>query len=374
MVTESTKKLRELLAFVLLGVVAALILVSLSLLFKDFGPGVEFSLKSALVQGDLVNPVYVLLLVAAVVMVTHLGEPTPQARTITIGAMAILGVMALLGLLTWISSLSVDDGSAGMGQLWGFGGLEGAEKVGGSFAMIVLLALIGAAIYFCLTTFQALPSTPKQNQQWGAQQPGQWGGQMPPQQGAWGGQPQQQWDSQPGAPQGQWGAQQPVQDQWGQPQPQQWDGESGAPQGSWGQPQEAPQHQWDGESQPPQQASWGQPQEAPREQPQWGQPQQWDGESGAPQGSWGQPQESVPGQWGQPQQPDPHQWGGHVPAEEQTTQAWSPAQDIDEESSWDRSGAASTDETSVFNPTADDADGTEESERDDRPGWWNPGR
>ncbi|MDN5856054.1 MAG: hypothetical protein L0K86_25080, partial [Actinomycetia bacterium] len=115
MVTESTKKLRELLAFVLLGVVTALVLVSLSLLFKDFGPGFEFSMKSALVQGDLVNPVYVLLLVAAVVMVTHLGEPTAQARTITIGAMAVLGVMGLLGLLTWISSLSVEEG-----QLSGF--------------------------------------------------------------------------------------------------------------------------------------------------------------------------------------------------------------------------------------------------------------
>lgn len=353
MVTESTKKLRELLAFVLLGVVTALVLVSLSLLFKDFGPGVEFSLKSALVQGDLVNPIYVVLLVAAVVLVTHLGEPTPQARTITIGAMAVLGVMGLLGLLTWISSLSVDDGAAG-GLPWSYGGLKGAEKVGGSFAMIVLLVLIGAAIYFCLTTMQALPSTPKpRQQQWGGpqQQPGQWGGQVPPQQGAWGGHPQQgheQWAPQQqaagswGQPQetsaGQW-APQAGQDQWGQPQPQQWDGQSQPPQqGSWGQPQEAPQGQWDGQSEPPVQPAWG-----------------------------------------QPQQPDPQQWDVQVPAEEQTTQAWSPAQDNDEDSSWDRSNAASAEETSVFNPPSDGADNgsaetTEDSERDDRPGWWNPGR
>ncbi|HLR84707.1 MAG TPA: hypothetical protein VK059_07130, partial [Nocardioidaceae bacterium] len=283
MVTESTKKLRELLAFVLLGVVAALVLVSLSLLFKDFGPGFEFSMKSALVQGDLVNPVYVLLLVAAVIMVTHLGEPTAQARVVTIGALALLGVMALLGLLTWISSLSVDDGQA-TSFLAGFAGLAGAEKVAGSFGMIVFLALIGAAIYFCIVTFQALPSGPKMGQQ-------QWGGQVPPQ-APWGAQPQQgheQWAPQQGAgswgqpqesPQGQWGAQ-PPQDQWGQPQPSQWDGQTSAPQhGSWGQPQESPQGQWDGQTSPPQQPAWG-----------------------------------------QPQQPE-SQWGAQIPAEEQTTQAW----------------------------------------------------
>ena len=356
MVTESTKKLRELLAFVLLGVVTALVLVSLSLLFKDMGGPmggeVDFSMKAALIQGDIVNPVYVVLLVTAVVLVTHLGEPTAQARTITIGAMAVLGVMGLLGLLTWISSLSVEEAGQ-LGLLSDNGGLNGAEKIGGSFAMIVLLALIGIAIYFCLTTLQALPSTPKAGQQqWGAQpQQGHWGGQVPPQ-GQWGGQPQQgheQWAPQQnagswGQPQesapGQWGAQ-PGQDQWGQPQqpePQQWDGQTGAPQGSWGQPQEAPPGQWDGQTAPPQQSSWG-----------------------------------------QPQQPDPYQWGAQVPAEEQTTQAWSPAQDSDEDSSWDRSSAASSEETSVFNPAADDADNavsdaSDEAERDDRPGWWNPGR
>ncbi|MGH3360266.1 MAG: hypothetical protein ACRDO7_15810, partial [Nocardioidaceae bacterium] len=320
MVTESTKKLRELLAFVLLGVVTVLVLVPLSmLLFKtveiqgqELSDG-AFGLKATMLQGDFVNPAYVLLVVAAVVLVTHLGEPTSLARVVTIGGLSLLGVMGLMGLVTLAAGFGLKDQYEGL--VW-FGTVEGSGKLAGTITMLALLVLVAGALYFCVATLMALPATakPQQQQQWGAQpqQQAQWGGAAGAQQGQWGADPQAQQ---------QWGA--PQQEQsasWGQPQEsapqQQW----GAPQqeqsASWGQPQESAPVQWDTPQQQDQPASWGQPPASP-EQPQWGVPQQ---EQSA---SWGQPQESAPGQWdtpqqqeqsasswGQPQESPPGQWDG----------------------------------------------------------------
>lgn len=70
------------------------------------------------------------------------------------------------------------------------------------------------------------------------------------------------------------------------------------------------------------------------------------------------------------------QWDGQARPEEQTTQAWSPAEESGEQSSWGQPGDAGTsEETSVLDPSAENGTtdpASEEPGRDDRPGWWNP--
>jgi hypothetical protein len=311
LVTEATKKIREILAFGLLGVTAVLVVNSFALLFKTeqgpFGKG-SFSTMSALEMSRFVSPVLVGMVVLAVIVVTHLGGVTDNARNITISALVLLGVMMLLGLVTWIAALTAENLDYFIGDGLGQG------KVTGSIAQLAYLALAGLAGLFTFTVLSALPMPERT----GAAQPGGWSGYDPGQFGP--GQP-----GQPGQPAGapQWPGQQPgdpnqpwppqaEQQQWAQPPQQQW-GQPAEP-GQWGQQAAAPE--W---GQPSEEDQWGQPAEqAQWEQPQWASERQQPAPTEQPQA----PPAAEQQQWTAPGEPA-REWGaGGQHADLGATQQW----------------------------------------------------
>jgi hypothetical protein len=359
LVTEATKKIREILAFGLLGVAAVLVVTYFFLLFKTeqgpFGKG-TFSTMSALEMSRFVSPVLVGLIVLAVVLVTHLGDVTNSARNITISALVLLGVMMLLGLVTWIAALTADNLDYFIGDGLGQG------KVTGSIVQLAYLALAGLAGLFTFTVLSALPAPVRQ----GAAQAGGWAGYDPSQFG----------QGQPGQPAGaqQWAGQQPAdpsqpwpspaeQQQWAQPAEQQW-----------GQPSE--QSQWGQQPPPPQ---W----EQPSEPSQWGQPS----EPGQPAG-WNQPpwppaeqQPTPPAEQQQPSPAEQQQWAAPPePAREWSepgqhadlgaTQQWSTPTSSTEEPTAASEAEQQFEEQSVAD---DQPDGQEEGDRKEpeSPSWWS---
>jgi hypothetical protein len=359
-VTEATKKIREILAFGLLGVVAVLVANYFALLFKTeqgpFGKG-KFSTMSALELGRFVSPVLVGLVVLAVVLVTHLGEVTKSARNITIAALVLLGVMILLGVVTWIAALTAKNLDFFMGDALGQG------KVTGSIVQLAYLSLAGLAGFFTLTVLSALPAPVKRAAQpagWTSYDPNQFGQAQPGQAPTWAASADQPQWGQPAAPQ-QWG-QQGEQPQWGQPgeQPQ------------WGQPGEP---QW---GQAPAQPQWGQP----------GEPPQWGQAPAQPQPPWGQPgehqQAASPAeqqQWSS-QAESAQEWSrGGQHADPGATQPWTtPEAPIDNEPA--PPGAAQQNEDQgdpqpepqgEEQPEADDQVASEDADdrkERDSPGWW----
>jgi hypothetical protein len=322
--TESAKKLRDPLALGLLGVTALYLIASMSVLFNgDLG---DFSQRAAGTQHLFVSPVWVIVTVAAALLVAAVAEPTPMARIVVPAALGVQGVMLLLGLITWFAGYGLDTGGGGGGNLpegievpqvaaieLAFGGVQGAGKIVGTFLMLAYIGLLAIGAYLTFTLFQGLPAPVRQHQQqqWGQQQWGgqqQWAGQ--PQQQQWGGQPQQQWGGQPQHQQQQWGAAAggaaaggaAATQAWGQPT----SGESStgyAAGGDTGQPVAGSGESSTGyaaggdagqQAQPPQ---WGQqpPADPAQQQQQWGQPQ-----PEAPQQGEGQQQEGEddrPGWW-----------------------------------------------------------------------------
>jgi hypothetical protein len=400
--TESVKKLRGPLAMALLAAAALYLLATLALLLKeDLG---DFTDRAFFLQDEFTNPVWVLVVLAALAMVVSSDRPSPMARTVAIAALALLGLMLLLGVVCWL---------AGYGAEATVEYLDGVGKVTGTLyalARLLLLAVAAFLAYQLVTSMPAPARQPKRDQQrWGAQ-PGQqqWGqqgaygqpggpyGQPAPQGGAYG-QPGQQ-----GAygQQGQWAA--PAagagaagvagyaaggeQSSWGQQDPYAAPPASG--QSSAGYAAGGAQSAWDqqhgayaapapdsgqssaGYAAPGERAVWGQP--APDQQQAWGQPGQ------GQQQAWGQPQPEQPREsWGRPQQDQ--QWA--PPAQP------APDQQGDDEATqtWDRpSDENDPDATVVRDPNAEaehgaqdeqGRDGAEQSSRDDddRPGWWAPG-
>ncbi|MGH3486788.1 MAG: hypothetical protein ACRDP8_02560 [Actinopolymorphaceae bacterium] len=188
MVSETTKPQRELLAWVLVGASVLLAVVGVLLLVGDG----EFTAKAFMFQDRYVSPVQVGMLVLAVVLVTHVGEPTANARVLTLIALVTLIVMGVLGVVMWLSSLGVDSTiseAAGPFGTWPRFGQQ-----------LAYLAVLGGALLFVISSFKALPAPAAKPAYQG--QPGQYGypGQQPY------GAPQQQYGAggygQPG-PQGQ---------------------------------------------------------------------------------------------------------------------------------------------------------------------------
>jgi hypothetical protein len=314
--TESAKKLRDPLALGLVGAAGVYVIATICVLFNDDIP--TFSARAMLTQGHFVNPVLVVVTVAAALLVSA-WEPTPMARLVVMGALGVQGLMAIFGVVTWLAAYGFDPTGGGSPEAAAaaastpliYGGILGAGKIVGTLLMLAMLAILGVGAFLVFSIFSALPAPvrqPQQQQQWGGQQ---WG--QPQQQQQWG-QPQQQQ---------QWGQPQ-QQQQWGQPQQQQWGAAAGgaaAGQG-WG------QQPTSGESSTGY-AAGGQA----------GQPMPGSGESSTGYAAGGdpgqQPQAPQPQQWGQPQQPqETQQWGQQPEA---------PAQQ----------------------------EGSQEGD-EDRPGWWSP--
>lgn len=348
MLTESTKKLREPIALALLAATALYLITVLALFFKE---GLDFADKAFYLNDELTNPVWVLVVIAAVVLVARSDQPSAKARTITMVALGLLGAMLVLGLLTLLIGYGADTDFAEVG------------KLAGTFLTLARLLVVAAAAAFAYAVFKALPAParrPKAQQQW-AQQPGQ--------QSQWGQQGQPNQYGQPGlGQQGQWAA--PAAGgavaggaaaggpAWGQQDPgQQSPSYGGGAQASgWGQPQDPyaaqPPHSTGGD----QHGAYA-PQPAPEQR------------SGGDQPSWGQPPQEPRAAWGQPPQEPQAGWG--QPPQEQAAWDRTSHSELDPEATMVHDAQrAPEDETGAPQPVAEDQPAHED---DQRPGWWAPG-
>ncbi len=199
---NDVQRLREPGAWVLLGAVALQILTGLiSLLFG--GGGVPFTFRAfQFVSGDafFAGVALVGVLLVAVLLVTRLGGgPTPQARTIAMGALALLAIAVLVEVICMLAGLAVGSDKYGINL---DGGLT--AKVVMFLYGISKLAITGVGGYYIFTVFQGFgPASPAAQQY-----------------------PQQMYGQQPQQPYGQpgYGQQQPYQQQqqqYGQPHPPQ---------------------------------------------------------------------------------------------------------------------------------------------------------
>ncbi|WP_149259148.1 hypothetical protein [Actinomadura sp. K4S16] len=259
---EAVQRLREPAAWVLLAAAGVHLLAGIISLL---GGGGSFTLR-ALAQtndGTFLQVAMVGLVVLAVALTTSGATPTPQARTIAMGALGILGGIALFGVISWLSGMLANSDYAGaVSKLTTF--LVGAGD----------LAVVGVGGWYAFTVFQ---------------------GMQPPRP-----QPQMQQGAYPdfGYQQGQQGQQQYGQQQYGQQQYQQYQqyGQQQAAEG-----QQAPQQGYEQQQYGQQ---YGQPAQQGYEQQQYGQQeyQQYGGQGGyqaGQQGQQGQPsadQEEM-GEW-----------------------------------------------------------------------------
>jgi hypothetical protein len=243
---EAVQRLREPAAWVLLASAGVQLLAGILLLL---GGDSSFTYRAFSAAEDVLftQVVCVGLLVLSVLLSTW-GTPTPQSRTITMGALGVLGVTALFGVVSWLSAMAADGVSA-LGKLAVF--LAGGGK----------LAVIGIGLWFVLTVYQGMqPARPQPQMQQGYPDFGYQQGQPGQQQFGQQGYGQQQYGQQPYQQYGQPGAegQQAGQQQAGQPagqqqygqqyqqygqQPYQQYGQPGQPQGQPGQPQAGEQPQ-----------------------------------------------------------------------------------------------------------------------------------
>ncbi|GAA4313921.1 hypothetical protein ACFQY7_32605 [Actinomadura luteofluorescens] len=228
---EAVQRLREPAAWVLLAAAGVHLLAGIISLL---GGGGSFTLR-ALGQtndGTFLQVAMVGLVVLAIALTTSGAAPTPQARTITMGALGVLGGIGLFGVICWLSGMLANSDYAGaVTKLTTF--LVGAGD----------LAVVGVGGWFAFTVFKGMqPPRPQPQmqqqggypdfgyqqgqpgqQQYGQQQYGQPAQpgydqqqyQQYPQYGQQAGEGQQ--PAQPGYEQQQYGQQQYGQQQYGQP-------------------------------------------------------------------------------------------------------------------------------------------------------------
>ncbi|MFE9104683.1 hypothetical protein [Actinomadura geliboluensis] len=227
---EAVQRLREPAAWVLLAAAGLHLLAGLISLLGGDGTFTGRALGETR-GGTFLQIALVGILVLAVLLVTWGETPTPQARTITMGALGVLGGIVLFGVIAWLSGMLADsEYTSAVTKLSAF--LEGAGK----------LAVVGAGGWFVFTVFQGMqPARPKaqpqmqpgypdfgyQQGQQGQQQfgqPQQYGQQQDyqqqgyEQQQQYGQQQYQQYGQQQPGAEGQQAAQQYGQQQYGQPQ------------------------------------------------------------------------------------------------------------------------------------------------------------
>ncbi|MGW2312647.1 hypothetical protein [Actinomadura luteofluorescens] len=231
---EAVQRLREPAAWVLLAAAGVHLLAGIISLL---GGGGSFTLR-ALGQtndGTFLQVAMVGLVALAIALTTSGAAPTPQARTITMGALGVLGGIGLFGVICWLSGMLANSDYAGaVTKLTTF--LVGAGD----------LAVVGVGGWFAFTVFKGMqPPRPQPQmqqqggypdfgyqqgqqgqpgqQQYGQQQYGQPAQpgydqqqyQQYPQYGQQAGEGQQ--PAQPGHEQQQYGQQQYGQQQYGQP-------------------------------------------------------------------------------------------------------------------------------------------------------------
>lgn len=155
MVTDATKKYREPMAYGLIAVAVLVLIGSLSLLFKsgdDLGGDVGFAEKAAFFGGLFESALPVLSMVAAVILVTRLGEPSANARIVVLAALGIGGVNLLFGIITFFAQFGADS------SFTIFAGVSGAGKIVGVFLGLAQLLFLTIAMGYFFTAFQSLPA------------------------------------------------------------------------------------------------------------------------------------------------------------------------------------------------------------------------
>ncbi|MBA2773593.1 MAG: hypothetical protein H0U36_06060 [Nocardioidaceae bacterium] len=337
MITDATKKFREIFAYALLGVAALYFISAVSLLFKseeDFG-GAGFADRAATVGYLFTHPILVVSLAAAVALVAGFSEASKNAKVVVMVALGLGALSLLFALISWFSAFGADS----EGGLEVFNGVFGAGKLVGILLGLAQLLFLGLVVFFAFSVLRAFPKTAPSSQ-WGQQGYGQLGGQTWGQQdqgyAAQGGQGWGQQDQPYAAQGGQgWGQQdqgyvQPGQQSYGQEY-----STGGATAASWGNQSQAEQQQ----QQPP--------------PPPQGQPaSSWD--QSASQG-WGQ--EQAQPAWGeQPADAPQQQWGATPTSGEPVP-------------------PASTEQAPATEPGTDpNANPNDPDRRDDQPpqqgGWW----
>ncbi|URM96092.1 hypothetical protein LUW76_18140 [Actinomadura madurae] len=151
---DAVQRLREPAAWVLLAAAGVQLLAGIISLL---GGGGSFTLR-ALGQtndGVFLQVGMVGLVALAIALTTWGPTPTPQARTITMGALGVLGGTALFGIISWLGGMLADSDYAGaVTKLTSF--LLGAAD----------LAVVGIAGWFAFTVFQGLqPPRPQPQMQ-----------------------------------------------------------------------------------------------------------------------------------------------------------------------------------------------------------------
>lgn len=183
MVTEATKKFRDVFAYGLLAVAALYLLSGLSLLFKSAEDSGPFSERAALFGHVFTHPLLVLSVLGAVLLAGGFGSASRNAKTIVTAALAIAGAALLLALMCWFSGFGVDSD----GGLESFGGVLGAGKIVSILLGLAQLLLLALTTFFAFTGFRSLsqsapqagPTSPGWGQDTGRQGTGPRYGQSP---------------------------------------------------------------------------------------------------------------------------------------------------------------------------------------------------
>ena len=149
MVTEATKKFRDIFSYGLLVVAALYLLSGLSLLFKSEDEVGPFTERAALFGHVFASPVLVLSLLGAVALAVGFGSQSLNAKLIVTAALAIAAAALLFALISWFSGFGVDSGGFG---LEAFGGVLGAGKIVSILLGLAQLLALG------LTEFSLHPS------------------------------------------------------------------------------------------------------------------------------------------------------------------------------------------------------------------------
>ncbi|MBA2444328.1 MAG: hypothetical protein H0V49_03230 [Nocardioidaceae bacterium] len=160
MLTEATKKFRDIFAYGLLGVAALYLISGLSLLFKSEDLVGPFSGRAALFGHLFTHPLLVLSLVGAVVLAVGFSSVSRNAKLIVTVALGIASAALLFALISWFSGFGVD--SAGGFGSEAFGGVLGAGKIVSILLGLAQLLMLGLTAFFAFTAFKSLPkSAPK---------------------------------------------------------------------------------------------------------------------------------------------------------------------------------------------------------------------
>ena len=325
MLTDATRRYRDVLAVGLLVVAGLYFIAALSMLFRSdpvfAGPGGGFADSAALSGYLFTSVVPVGCLVLAALLTTRYGDPGPASRLVVLAALGLAGLDGLFALITFFAQFGSDLG-------YGFAGTLAGGAFSGAVIGLAHLVLLAAAALYLYSALRSLPAAaPAAQPQWGA--PGIGGP-------AWGS---------PGTPPG--------------AVPQAW-------------PQQAPTYGW-GRSDQGQHPAWGAPTgpaaEAPYAPGGWGAPAAagWHDPAAAQQGQPASSWSRAGQEWGVPAAPPA------APAEHEQqpagASAWTPPPAAPAES--DGPDDSVGDERSDAVPTAaPEPDAGADDPAQDRSGWW----